>query len=621
MAGSALIYSLQAEDRGRAEAEAWAAFSSAQNTADFCASWLAILCTQVERVSSALLLLGPNEKGAFTPAAVWPDPSRDIQHLAAAGKLALTQRRGVVVGPDNGPPSPDKAAYVGYPIEVSGELHGAVILDLAPVPDQALQRALRLLHWASAWLVAQFREEALRRRDATVARMGLANDLVATALQESRFTQTALALANELAGQLQCDRVSVGIEHAHAVQVEAISNTATFDRKTTLVRLIGEAMDEVIDLDTAVVHPPRDGEDLGGIAHAELAREFKDVAICSVPLLQDGHTFGVITLERSRGEPFDAAAVEACKTAGMLLGPILALKQEAERGVLPRLRDSGAWWATAVFGPRHPGIKLLALIVVAVIAFCSVATATYRVAAKTVIEGAVQRAAVAPFDGFVAQSMVRAGDVVKQGDILCRLDDKDLKLERTRLASEREQALGKRRQAMASEDRAAMAVTAAQVEQSEAQLALVEDKLSRATLLAPFDGVVVSGDLSQLLGTPVEQGKMLFQVAPLDAYRVILQVDEADIDQVQAGQQGELALSGSPGDPMRIHVKQVTPVSTPQEGHNFFRVEAHLDSPAARLRPGMEGVGKIAVGPRKLIWIWTHSLVDWLRLWAWKWLP
>jgi hypothetical protein len=35
----------------------------------------------------------------------------------------------------------------------------------------------------------------------------------------------------------------------------------------------------------------------------------------------------------------------------------------------------------------------------------------------------------------------------------------------------------------------------------------------------------------------------------------------------------------------------------------------------------MEGVGKIAAGSRKLVWIWTHPLVDWLRLAAWKWLP
>jgi hypothetical protein len=34
----------------------------------------------------------------------------------------------------------------------------------------------------------------------------------------------------------------------------------------------------------------------------------------------------------------------------------------------------------------------------------------------------------------------------------------------------------------------------------------------------------------------------------------------------------------------------------------------------------MEGIGKVDAGERKVIWIWTHHLVDWLRLWTWKWL-
>src|SRR5205823_2640136 len=140
----------------------------------------------------------------------------------------------------------------------------------------------------------------------------------------------------------------------------------------------------------------------------------------------------------------------------------------------------------------------------------------------------------------------------------------------------------------------------------DAQLALVEDKLARAVLVAPFDGVVVAGDLSQLLGTPVEQGKVLFQVAPLSAYRVVLEVDERDIAQVHVGQAGELALSGIPDQRLRFAVKNITPVSTAQDGRNYFRVEAQLDDASARLRPGMEGVGKIAVRRRKLAWIWTH---------------
>jgi hypothetical protein len=72
---------------------------------------------------------------------------------------------------------------------------------------------------------------------------------------------------------------------------------------------------------------------------------------------------------------------------------------------------------------------------------------------------------------------------------------------------------------------------------------------------------------------------------------------------------------------MDFTLEQITPVSTAQDGRNFFRVEARLQNPSDRVRPGMEGVGKAYVDERRLIWIWTHSLIDWLQLVAWKWLP
>jgi len=166
-----------------------------------------------------------------------------------------------------------------------------------------------------------------------------------------------------------------------------------------------------------------------------------------------------------------------------------------------------------------------------------------------------------------------------------------------------------------------MSALAAQVRQSEAQLALADEKLARSRIAAPFDGIVVSGDLSQNLGSPIERGKLLFEIAPLDRYRVVLQVDERDIGYVDVGRSGRLALAGLPAQPLLLTVTKVTPVAIAEEGRNFFRVEAHLDDASLRLRPGMEGVGKIDVGRASLVWIWTHSLVEWIWLTAWKWLP
>jgi hypothetical protein len=35
----------------------------------------------------------------------------------------------------------------------------------------------------------------------------------------------------------------------------------------------------------------------------------------------------------------------------------------------------------------------------------------------------------------------------------------------------------------------------------------------------------------------------------------------------------------------------------------------------------MEGIAKIDAGRRRLLWIWTHELIDWLRLQLWSFLP
>jgi hypothetical protein len=68
-------------------------------------------------------------------------------------------------------------------------------------------------------------------------------------------------------------------------------------------------------------------------------------------------------------------------------------------------------------------------------------------------------------------------------------------------------------------------------------------------------------------------------------------------------------------------VEKITPVSAASEGRNRFRVEAALERTPERLRPGMEGVGKIEIDRRRIVWIWTHQIVDWFRLALWRWLP
>ena len=626
MAVSAPIYSIADEHRSHAEAVAWSRFVAAGDTDEFWASWLALLSSRIVRARAALLLVAADGAEAFGVAAAWPDPRRDLQYLGPIAQRALAERCGVVAAPDGGEPGSDGAAHVGYPVEVGGKLCAAVVFDIGAEGGRGtqadLQAALRQIHWASAWLIDHFRQRVLALREAELARVGTLNELMATALQHRRCEPSALAVANDLATRLRCDRVSIGFEDAGRMVPMVLSHTATFDVRSDLVRNLGEAMDEVLDLGVAVVFPSADDDELGAIAHAEAARVLQIQALMSVPLVANGETHGVITFERNTGPAFDASEQRIGAAVGTLLGPVWAVQRANERSLWRRAREAARGFLQATYGPRHPGLKLLLSTAVVLLLAVSLIHIDHRVSARTVVEGATQAAQVAPFEGYIAEALVRAGDTVKRGQPMARLDERDLKLERAKWSSEREQLQRRFQVAMAAADRGAMGVLAAQINQSEAQLSLAEEKLARATLVAPFDGLVVSGDLSQSIGSPVEQGKLLFEVAPLEGFRVVLQVDDRDISRVATGQNGALVLSSLPDQSLPFKVSTVTPVATQHDGRNVFRVEAAIEaSAAARLRPGMEGIGKVVVGERSLIWIWTHGFFNWLRLSLWNWMP
>ena len=237
------------------------------------------------------------------------------------------------------------------------------------------------------------------------------------------------------------------------------------------------------------------------------------------------------------------------------------------------------------------------------------------------VEAVRQTVIAAQVPGAIVALLVKAGDRVRAGQVLARLEDKDLRLERLRWESELEVALRKEREAMAQGQRVEQRLAAAQALQARAQLDLVLARLERAEVTAPFDGIVVKGDLSQQLGSPLQQGQVLFELAPLDAWRVILKVDERDVAHVRAGAVGELVLASQPGSRWPFTVRQLTPVSVAEEGRNSFRVEAELGAQAPRLTPNMEGVGKIEAGRASLLWAWTRPLLEWARLAWWRAMP
>ncbi len=612
-------------ERDGSESALWRRLAEASTAEAFLGAWLDLQCQRIRGAVSGCVLLGAPDSGPFSPAATWPAGASPSASLAAAAQETLQARRSTARRSD--PPArgvvPARETFaVAQPLLLGGALHGAIVVEVAARSEADLAAVLRELAWGSAWVEGLLQRADAAREKGRRERLRTAFELLASALEHDRFQAAATAFATETATLLGCDRVSIGFVRRRRVHVRALSHSAHFAKRANLVRAIEAAMDECLEAKAAMIFPPAGGDDGSvGRGHEELARQYGARSVLSVPLVRGEEVCGVLTLERSAQAPFDADTIQLCESVATLVGPLLDLARREDRWLAAKVLDSLRDLGRKLAGPKHTALKLSVAGALGLGAFVLLAKGDFRVTAKVALEAKELRAATAPFDGFIASGFVRAGDLVEAGQTLGRLDDRELRLERMRWASQLGQALTQHRQALAEREAAKSVILESQIDQAKAQLALLDDQLARTELRAAVSGVVVSGDLSQRLGAPVERGSVLFEVAPLDAWRPILQVDEHDIDEIRPGQRGSLVLSAFPDEAVGFTVETVTPVATAAEGENTFRVEAALDRSPPNLRPGMEGVGKIEIDRRRWVWIWTHEIADWVRLALWRWMP
>lgn len=573
------------------------------------AGWLDQASRAIEGTLASVVVGTGKEPDSFELCASWPAQPAAL-HLVPFSEACLGARE-VLIHDRGG------ALVVATPLIAHGRLAGAFVIEVSAAKLAPADIA------AAAAAASRYLNQVVLGNPASVepspAPVLPQEELLQLICRPDVFAHAALDTVNWLATRLGCVRVALGFARKGNIELQALSHSAWFDRKTHAVAAIENAMEEALDQRRSVVLPAPPGRAPAiAIAHRELAA---GLALCSVVLAGgDGLGAGVIYLERPAARPFSADEVAALERMGELAGPVLEAKDSAYRWIGGRSVRARHALAERLRDPRRPALRVGLVLAAIALAALTLLDSSWRVSADAAIEGEQQRVIPAPFDGFIAGAAVKAGLVVRKGQPLAELDTRQIRLDYQRWSAEESQHDSRYRDALSKHDRPGAAIAMAQMQQAQAQRALAETKLAQATLSAPFDAFVVSGDLSQLVGSPVEQGKMLFELAPLDSYRVIVKVDERDIRALRVGQPGLLVLSGLTEERLPFKVSNI---GAPEalDGRNVFRVEARLAQARPALRPGMQGVAKITVGERSLLWIWTHSAWNWLALQAWKWSP
>ncbi len=603
----------------------WEEFVGSEDQDEYCRSWTTLQCSIISGAVQGVLFLDDSERGSFTPLTKWPEEGEDPGRLAEISERVIEERCGLLVELNRPEYSrfPLRSRYgLAYPIIVDGKPYGVFAVEVIADTDEQLKHSMEQLQWGISWIELLFRRRQVRENDDSLKRMKSALDMMAVVLSERTYKSAGMAFVTELATRLGCDRVSLAFIRRNHARIQAISHSSQIGERMNLIRAIETAMDESIVQRREIYYPIR--QDAGVLIvrdHEQLAKQHGAGSILTMPFYGEGGYEGAVTLERPPDRIFRDEDVNFCRSVASLLIPVLEAKRQNDRFLILKIWDALKTQMVKLFGPGHQGRKALAFLFVAVVAFFSLKMADYRISAEMVLEGAVKRSIVAPFEGYVKEAHVRAGDVVESGTVMCTLDDRDLNLERLNWLSRQTQYQRQYQEALAEHNRAEAEIIKAQLDQAAARLNLVESQLERTRIIAPFRGIVLSGDLSQRLGGSTEKGEILFEVAPLDEYRIILEVDERRIADVKVGQRGHMILSALPHDRFDFVINRVTPISTAEEGLNFFRVEARPETISERLRPGMTGIGKIYVGRQKLIYVWTRDLREWLRIWVWSWWP
>lgn len=205
---------------------------------------------------------------------------------------------------------------------------------------------------------------------------------------------------------------------------------------------------------------------------------------------------------------------------------------------------------------------------------------------------------------------VEAGDNVKSGDLLAEIDDRDLMTEKQSMLSELDGAKlemekDKRNYERSKELFDSKLVSREQFDnltsefdiaqnnlvRAQRKLETMEEKLRKTKIVCPIDGTVlvlpvIEGQVV-VAAASVNSGTTMMTVANLDKLLVMTHVNQVDVAKLKVDLPVKLKVDSLKDVNMDGKISFIAPVATVKSSVKGFEIEATIDNPSARLRPGM----------------------------------
>jgi HlyD family secretion protein len=262
----------------------------------------------------------------------------------------------------------------------------------------------------------------------------------------------------------------------------------------------------------------------------------------------------------------------------------------------------------------------------------------------------------------IHQLPFREGEEVRKGDLVVKLDDRDLKAamlsaqarrdsEKFRLQSDQARLIGllsnhefarrdlERKQKLyetgdisrsdldAAEERErdfhanveatkhSISVVESTLAAAEADIARAEKGLSHTIILAPIDGIItaLNAEIGEvvMLGTMNNPGTVILTIADLDRMLLNAQVAETDVARVAQNQRSTIFINAYPDEEFSGTVRRIAlQRSGAADGTGFFKTEVEIDLQGRRIYSGLVANVDIEIESHEGIVVPSQAVVE-----------
>lgn len=427
----------------------------------------------------------------------------------------------------------------------------------------------------------------------------------------------AYGIMSELEARYGLELAAVGFVQKNRVHIAAMSGVDDLRPSNPGVQSIRAAMEECLDRGSPIVANSSEATDDDYRLHAQWSHKSQGNPVASLPLIAMGKTVAIVSMSQGGGTQLTHEQVVLMQEELSGYAALVPLSLTANRSLRAHMAASlhQSMQGLRSHGPVRLGLILASIMVL--VSWLAFGTLNHTFTVPCIVKATDRRTIACPRAGVLAELFVRPGDRVQEGQLLAAIDASDDFLQRAELTAEIESLSALVDQAVGERQAGQVRVNEAKKRSLEAQLAIVDASIAQAQIRAPNDGLILEGDLRERLGSRLDLGVPLFELASSDHASIELRIPERLVLAANECIEAEFASAAAPDHTYLLNGLSIAPSSTILDERNVFLGEADVEIDLGLLPPGMEGTARIDAGARSAWWVVTHRMTDWLHLNFW----